>query len=373
MKKNPKKDKTNEKGTVTNLRLNDSVDGIYIENRYKHFADAISLLSSHAKALGMEGKNIHDMEISEMNDFVMKKLPKVASQKKELFKHLLLCENIVNYYDVNELGGNFEMLQMLQESMLYNQNKKQTFQKILELLTTDAHRCISLRFIALLYLTCGLNSEEASTFMTNYLNSFGYQNLPIFSHLSTAKLFPDLSSLSKTKILTNIASISLPKWQNTFQIESNRMKLLPANNSTIEQTINVNAKKSEDRNPTDPSYVFNGSYIPLIAQLTNSLCNASKIDDFADKFGQSEHILFHRCFKQHLKLNTKDLLATIKKGEVLDIFPLKPRKIFCFMLGGITYGELGAISFVEKNTGSKIVVASDCVSSGNDFISAAFL
>lgn len=162
-----KKETRSEKEAVTSLRLSDSVDGIYHENRYKHFSEAISSLSSQAKALGMEGRNIQGMAIGEMNEFVMNKLPKVASQKKELFKHLILCENIVN-----ELGGNFEQLQTMEELMLYNRNKKQTFQKILEILTTDAHRYNSLRSICLLHLTCGqLNADEATTFMTNYLVS----------------------------------------------------------------------------------------------------------------------------------------------------------------------------------------------------------
>lgn len=352
---------TSEKEAVTKLRLSDSIDGIYLENRYKHFSDAISLLSSQAKALGMEGRNIQGMEISEMNEFVMKKLPIVTSQKKELFKHLILCENIVN-----ELGGNFEQMQNLEEAMLYNRNKKQTFQKILEHLTTDAHRYNSLRFICLLHLTCGLNSDEASTFITNYLNAFGYQYLPVFSHLAAAKLFPDLPNVAKTKILTNI---SLPKWQNAFQIEVNRMKLLPTTTAN-DQATDANSTSTK-RDPTDASYVFNGSYIPLIAQLTNVLCTASKIDEFAEKFGHSEQIVFHRCYQQS-KLTIKEMVAGIKKGEILEFFPLKPRTIFCFVIGGITYAELAAVNFVEKMTGSKIVLASDCIASGADFIEAAF-
>lgn len=361
---NMKKEQSNSKETTTKLRLNDSVDGIYVENRYKHFSDAIQLLSSQAKALGMESRNIQGMEIGEMHEFVSKKLPKVTTQKKELFKHLILCENIVN-----ELGGNFEQLQMMEESMLYNRNKKQTFQKLLELLTTDAHRYNSIRYTCLLHLTCGLNSEEASTFMKNYLNAFGYQYLPIFSHLASAKLFPDLPNLSKAKILTNI---SLPKWQNPFQIEANRMKLLP---TTVEQQNEVNSSSSSSlnsrRDPICPSYVFNGSYIPLIAQLTHTLLSAQRIDEFAEKFGHSDQIQFHRCFQQS-KVTIKEMVAAVKRSEFADMFPIKPKSIFCFIVGGVTYAELAAINLVEKLTGSKIVIASDCIASGSDFIEATF-
>lgn len=360
LKNKTKRDEKNHKENVAKLTLNDSVDGIYVENRYKHFSEAISLLSSQAKALGMESRNIHGMEISEMQEFVSKKLPKVTTQKKELFKHLIVCENIVN-----ELGANFEQLQSMEESMLYNRNKKQNFQKVQELLATDAHRFNSLRYICLLHLTCGLSSDETTSFMTNYLNAFGYQHLPIFSHLATAKLFPDLPNLTKTKILTNI---SLPKWQNPFQIEANRMKLLPMN-------INTDSNEPEPiagrRDPISPSYVFNGSYIPLIAQLTNVLLSVDKIDDFAEKFGHSDQIQFHRCFQQS-KLNVKETVAAVKRGEILEFCPIKPRTVFCFIIGGVTYAELAAVNFVEKMTGSKIIVASDVIASGSDFIEAAF-
>lgn len=360
LKNKAKKEEKNLKENVTKLTLNDSVDGIYFENRYKHFSEAISLLSAQAKALGMESRNIYGMEISEMQEFVSKKLPKVTTQKKELSKHLILCENIVN-----ELGANFEQLQTLEESMLYNRNKKQNFQKIQELLTTEAHRFNSLRYICLLHLTCGLSSDETTSFMTNYLNAFGYQYLPIFSHLATAKLFPDLPNLTKTKILTNI---SLPKWQNLFQIEANRMKLLPVNINTESNEPETIAGR---RNPISPSYVFNGSYIPLIAQLTNVLLSADKIDDFAEKFGHSDQIQFHRCFRQS-KLSVKETVAAVKRGEILEFCPIKPRTVFCFVIGGVTYAELAAVNFVEKMTGSKIIVASDAIASGADFIEAAF-
>lgn len=245
----------------------------------------INLLSSQAKTLGSEGQNIQGMQINEIHEYVATKLPRVATQKKELFKHLILCESIVN-----ELGGNFEQLQNLEESMLYSRNKKQTFQKIQEILTTDAHRLHVLRYICLLYLTSGLTIDETTSFMTNYLNAFGYQYLSIFAHLATAKLFPDLPNLSKTKILTNI---SLPKWQNQFQIEVNKFNLLPTENTDGTEA----AAQSKRRDPSCPSYVFNGSYIPLIAQIASILLNATKFDDISDKLGHSEQILLHKISK----------------------------------------------------------------------------
>lgn len=345
--------------TATNLRLTASVDSIYQDNRYKHFADAINLLSAQAKTLGMEGQSIQGMQINEMHRFVATKLPKVASQKKELFKHLILCESIVN-----ELGSNFEQLQTMEESMLFNRNKKQTFQRIQELLTTDGHRFNALRHVCLMHLTCGLTADECTNFMTNYLNAFGYQYLPVFSHLATAKLFPDLPTLAKTKILTNI---SLPKWQNQFQTEANKMKLLPA----ASEMPTTDGETGARRDPVCSSYVFNGCFIPVIAQLANSLLTANRFDEFAEKFGHSEQIMLHDTVQQ-TKISAKEAAAAHKRGEFVDIFPLKPRTLFVFFVGGVTYAEIAACNFVERITSSKIIVSSNCIVAGGDIIEAAF-
>lgn len=353
-------DANKSKETITSLRLNASVDSMYQENRYKHFSEAINMLSAQAKALGMEGQNIKGMQINEMQEYVANKLSKVASQKKELFKHLILCESIVS-----ELGANFEQLQLIEESMLYNRNKRQTFQKVQEILATDGHRFNILRHVCLLHLTCGLTTDETTSFMTNYLNAFGYQYLPIFSHLATAKLFPDLPNLSKTKILPNI---SLPKWQNQFQSEANKMKLLPAA-STVETS---ETDSSDRRNPICPSYVFNGSYIPLVAQLAHSLLSANKFDDFAEKFGHNEQIVMHQYCDRAKILSVREIAAAIKRGDTVDIFPFKPRTLIFFVVGGITYAEIAACNFVERMTKAKIIIASDSIVSGSDLIEAAF-
>lgn len=351
-----KKETAKTKDTATSLRLSESVDNIFQENRYKHFSDVINVLSTQAKALGMEGASIKGMQINEMHEYVANKLPRVASQKKELFKHLILCENIVN-----ELGGNFEQLQNLEESMLYNRNRKQTFQKVQEILSTDGHRLNVLRHICLLYLTCTLSADETTSFMTNYLNAFGFQYLPVFSHLAAAKLFPNLSTMSKTKILTNI---SLPKWQNQFQTEANKFKLLP----TVEEAEKLAAKKQE---PICPSYVFNGSYIPLVSQLANTLLGAGKFEDIVEKIGHSDQIVMHK-YLNYTKSNIRDLAAIIKRGEIEDVFVSQQRTLFLFVVGGITYAEIAACHLIEKLTGSRIIVGSNCILSGGDLIESAF-
>lgn len=147
------------------------------------------------------------------------------------------------------------------------------------------------------------------------------------------------------------------------------MKLLPA--TTSSETPAADAETSARRDPVCSSYVFNGCFIPVIAQLVNSLLTANRFDEFAEKFGHSEQIVLHDTVQQ-TKITAKEAAAAHKRGEYADIFPLKQRTLFVFVVGGVTYAEIAACNFVERITGSKIIVSSNCIVSGGDIIEAAF-
>ncbi|XP_058824370.1 vacuolar protein sorting-associated protein 33B isoform X2 [Topomyia yanbarensis] len=353
-----------QKQEITHLRMNGSQDFIYQENRYRHFSEVIGLLSAQAKTLGLEGKMYsRDMKLSEMKDYVTNKLPKVAAQKKELFKHLLLCETIVE-----EIGGNFEKLQLIEESILTNTNRKQILSYIDEQLAADAHKYNTLRLICLYHVTIGLTSEDMTKLMTAYLNAFGYQLLTVFNSLYQARLFPDTTNLTKTK---KLSQISIPILKSPFQIEANKLKLLPSDSN---QTSELAVSPGSQTNPISaggsskqcPSYVFNGNYIPLVAQLCQMILTASGFDDLNNRFGHLERMkLSGRNFGPK---TIRELSITSAKGEVNQLLPLKGKPIFVFMIGGITYAEIAACRLVESLTGGKIVLASDSVQSGCDII-----
>ncbi|XP_058451838.1 vacuolar protein sorting-associated protein 33B [Malaya genurostris] len=356
-------DEKTTKQEITHLRMNGSQDLIYQENRYRHFSEVIGLLSSQAKTLGLEGKMYsREMKLSEMKDYVTNKLPKVAAQKKELFKHLLLCETIVE-----EIGANFEKLQLIEESILTNTNRKQILAYIEEQLAADAHKYNTLRLICLYHITIGLTNEDMTKFMTAYLNAFGYQILTVFNSLYQAKLFPDTTNLTKIK---KLPQISIPILKTPFQIEANKLKLLP---SDVSQSSDSVVSPSSPTSPTSvgsskqcPSYVFNGNYIPLIAQLCHMIATASSFEDLNNRFGHLERL---RLSGQKFGPKTfRELSITSAKGDVNQILPLKGKPIFVFVLGGITYAEIAACRLVESLTGGKIVLASDSIRSGCDII-----
>ncbi|XP_052902097.1 vacuolar protein sorting-associated protein 33B [Anopheles moucheti] len=372
------------KQEATSLRMSGTQDMIYLEHRYRHFSEVISLLSAQAKTLGLEGKAYtREMKLQEMKDYVTNKLPKVAAAKKELFKHLRLCETIVE-----EIGANFEKHQMIEESILTNTNRKQIMNYILELLSSDAHKYNTLRLICLYHVTIGLTGEDMTKLMTAYLNAFGYRYLAVFYNLFQARLFPDTTNLSKTKILSQI---SIPTMKTPFQIEANKLKQLPTDaNESVPGTagsdrdaglagvasggINVGGKACS-------SYVFNGNYIPLITQLTHMIFAASSFDQLNTRLGHLERLKVSGRVLQgsnQPSVDTfaspktiKELSASSHKAALNQLFPFQEKTMFIFIVGGITYAEIAACHLLERTLGAKIVLSSDRIIAGHDLIESA--
>ncbi|XP_053659145.1 vacuolar protein sorting-associated protein 33B [Anopheles marshallii] len=371
------------KQEATSLRMSGTQDMIYLEHRYRHFSEVISLLSAQAKSLGLEGKAYtREMKLQEMKDYVTNKLPKVAAAKKELFKHLRLCETIVE-----EIGANFEKHQMIEESILTNTNRKQIMNYILELLSSDAHKYNTLRLICLYHVTIGLTGEDMTKLMTAFLNAFGYRYLAVFYNLFQARLFPDTTNLSKTKILSQI---SIPTMKTPFQIEANKLKQLPTDANESVPTagsdrdgglagvssggINVGGKACS-------SYVFNGNYIPLVTQLTHMIFAASSFDNLNTRLGHLERLKVSGRVLQgsnQPSVDTfaspktiKELSASSHKAALNQLFPLQVKTMFIFIVGGITYAEIAACHLLERTLGAKIVLSSDRIIAGHDLIESA--
>lgn len=340
-----------------NLRMCGTSDELYTYNKYRHFTEVVNLIKSESKSLEQaRSKYKRDMNIEQMKEFVEQNLPKVSAQKKVLFKHLVICEKIVQ-----ELSGNFERLQNLEEIILKNGNKKQILTFIDEQLHTNAHQWNILRLICL-YHVCigGLNPDETNKFIGAYLNTFGHRNLNVFHNLMRAKLFPDITRVA-SKNLIEIAQSTLTK-KTQFQVDASKLRLFPDDENDTTTTT-----KMKEKNITKacPSYVFNGNFIPLVAQLTDNLLKAENFHDFYSKVGHLENL--------KISLNGSDLqnLREFLNRNVSKSFPLMPKSLFIFIVGGITYAEVAACNMIESLTGSKIVLASDRILSGVEIVKSA--
>jgi len=117
--------------------------------------------------------------------------------------------------------------------------------------------------------------------------------------------------------------------------------------------------------------VFNGTYIPLVAQLCSILLKTNSAEELSLKLGMIEGLQLHlntgkiapKAYANQLKVN---------RGAEQDVFPLRLRNLFVFVVGGASYAEVAACDFVAKLTGAQITVASDSLMAGSDLIATAF-
>lgn len=364
----------------SNLKLNSAVDKTFADNKYRHFSEVLTTLSVQAKALGLEGQEYtKDMKISEMKQFVEKKLPRVAAAKKELVKHLNLCEDVVN-----ELGYHFEMIQRIEENMAFNQNRKQTLQEIEEVfLTLHMNQFVALKLLILFHLTFEMTEDEMVTSLRNYFNAFGFEHLGKVVQLIDAGLLPNCvlantaggggssgsSSvlLQQHKLKSKILG-TLPKLQSSFQTSANKLKQIPVEEA--KNTVVDSAAAAKKGQPNCPSYVFNRNYIPTIAQLANMLCTSQTFEELYLKISHLEQMkITSKLDPENMdSMSMAAMNDLIKTRKFPELLPFKPKSVMLFVLGGVTYAEIAACDLVGKLTGCKIIVSSNCIVSGYDLI-----
>jgi len=236
-------------------------------------------------------------------------------------------------------------------------------------MTTDGQRFNTLRLLCLLHHCVGVAPEELQIFARNYCNLFGHQELGVFQQLSQAGLLPPLVVEKKapTKLLSNLP---LPKFQQTeFQANANRLKLLT---SSGDGPDGGSASKTQAAGlQSCPSFVFNGTYIPLVAQLCSILLKTNSAEELSLKLGMIEGLQLHlNTGKTTPKMYANQL--KVNGGAEQDVFPLRLRNLFVFVVGGASYAEVAACDFVAKLTGAQITVASDSLMAGSDLIATAF-
>ncbi|XP_016997316.2 vacuolar protein sorting-associated protein 33B [Drosophila takahashii] len=347
------------------IRLNSSSDEIYGDNRYKRFAQVSSLIHAQVKALGLELQKLNDMQLEEMHDYVARKLPKLTELKSKVLRHLNASEIVI------QMMGNFRRLQTLEEDILNNVSRKRLLGEIDELMTTDGQRFNTLRLLCLLHHCVGVAPEELQIFARNYCNLFGHRELGVFQQLSQAGLLPPLLAEKKAAPTKLLANLPLPKFQQTeFQANANRLKLLTSSGDG--QDGGSTSKNQAAGLQSCPSFVFNGTYIPLVAQLCSILLKTNSAEELSAKLGMIEGLLLHLDGGKTTPKAFANLLKVNGGAADQDVFPLRLRNLFVFVVGGASYAEIAACDFVAKLTGAQITVASDSLMAGSDLIATAF-
>lgn len=307
--------------------LGSKQDSIYKDIKNRYFTEVISVLSNHTKQLRTESQNSKDMALDEIKRYVQTQLQATKIKKASIANHLSAAESIINI-----AGPRFEKQHTIECNIMQNKSKSANLSFLESTVATENDKLLSLRLFCLMSVTQKLTEGEIKNFWTQYLNEFGFKYTYVYDNLTNANFIT--KSTSTTNLSTKIIKMSMFE-KNNFYTNASKLKQLPTDPNKIDFKF-----------PTCCSYVYGGLYVPLLTQIASLLLNATPLDEVKAKL---------ECFG--------DLLIKNERG-----YPLQPRSMIVYVVGGVTYAEIAACNLLEVLTGAKIVLISDAVISGNDLM-----
>lgn len=311
-----------------NFILGNKQDSVYKDIKNRYFTEVISVLSNLTKQLRNESVNSKDMALDEIKRYVQTQLQVTKFKKQSIANHLSAAESIINI-----AGPRFEKQHEIERNIVQNKGKSSNFSYLQDTITTENNILLSLRLFCLMSVTQKLTDSEINSFWNEFVNQFGMKYSYVYEHLMNANFIPkpsNATNLLPTKLM------KIPMFErNNFYINANKLKQVPNDPSKIDFKC-----------PTCCSYVYGGLYIPLVTQIASLLLNATPLDEVKTKL---------ECFG-NLQLRNE------------HGYPLQPRSVLMYVIGGVTYAEIAACNLLEVLTGAKVVLVSDAVISGNDLM-----
>ncbi|KAK5639849.1 hypothetical protein RI129_010660 [Pyrocoelia pectoralis] len=305
--------------------LDSTNDSVYRDIKNRYFTDVTEILRTLTRNLRKEGESSREMALDEIKKYVSTQLQATASKTKYLASHLDAAQTIIN-----NLGHRFESQQETEQLLIQNKNKSGNFAYLEEILATENNAQATLRLACLIAITQKLSDSEVRSFWQKFLHEFGYHYGFVHSNLIRAGFLTE-------DISTNLPNIVSKFLTNDFYVNINKLRQVP----TDPNKVNLKA-------PTCCSYVFGGTYIPLITQIASMvLCNTPL---------------------NEIKAKLEPLGPISIRNE--QGYPLEVRTVLLYLVGGVTYSEIAACNLLETLTGCTIIIFSDKIISGNDMMQA---
>lgn len=332
--KEPKTDTIDEKCNpiidkqLVTFSLDSRLDNVYADIKNRYFTEVTAVLSDLTKKLKSEKAGSKEMALDEIKRYVQTQLQETKARKKFITNHLLAAESIIGI-----LGHRYENTKFVEQNIVKNTDRSGNVSYLEELLATENDKYVTLRLFCLLAITQTLSESEIDSFLDKYFCQFGYSH--VYYNLVKAGILaePYEEQLSNLNIHSKI---KIPRFSsNFFYSTTKNLKQIPSDPDQIDL-----------KHPTCPSYVFGGTYIPLIAQVLTMLLNSVPLEE--------------------IKLKLESLGNIDIRNE--RGYPLQSRSILVYLIGGVTYAEIAACNLLEGLMGVKIYILSDKIISGNDLV-----
>lgn len=327
-----------------------SKDTIYDNIRSKHFASVSSYIIMKLREVNARKEQAQNMTPSQMKDFVANELRTLTDCRATLALHLRACESITK-----NVRQDFETQLSTEHGLVTGAGNAGQARKFLKnCLARMLPLTSNLRLLCLYSLTQdGVPHKEYKELASQVLAAHGHKHLITLHNLrqlsllcasesstSSASVNRDSSSSNIQGRLAQVTSL-LPRRGQGWRTAAKRLRLIPDPNKTIDL-----------HNPSEPSYVFNGAYSPVVAKVVG------------------EALSVQGAFPQTLLDSLKVLPGTTVSRAPAPGSPAGQRVALVVMMGGITYTEMAALRLLAVTSGTRIIVASTSTINGDQLISA---
>lgn len=398
----------NKRETITiRHSLSRETDPVYRHIRDNHFSTVFSLVKTKGQEMKQKYASSQDMNISNLKNFVANELKTLQVEIKALDIHLSACEEIMK----QKTKYDFSDQLMNEQHILHGVELKRCLEYITKVITLKQSPYVPLRLLALLSLMQGgLLPRDYRKFHSLYCEKFGLFNNATFVNLKKLGLISEIDlslnaltgrlinsysssnndtnntttpsssndtttttsgvssssssnySISKTsRASTNRFASSLSGAMSSFtERASGRMvaAVLPRTGN-LAQVIKkfqlipeVNEVGYNLREPRDPAFVFNGSYIPLVCQLLNKIILAKQ--------------------RTTITTTTTSTTASTTPTSTSSMNNGPERSLLLYFIGGVTFAEISALRFVARQRNIKIAIATTSIINGNKLIDSLF-
>lgn len=327
-----------------------SKDTIYDNIRNRHFASVSNYLITKAREVNAKKEQAQTMTASQIKDFVANELRTLQACHATLALHLRACESITK-----SVRQDFETQLTTEHGLVTGAGNAGQAKKFLKnCLARMLPLTANLRLLCLYSLTQdGVSHKEYKELASQVLAAHGHKhlitlhNLRQLSLLCASETSASSSGMNRDSSGTNIqgrlAQVTslLPRRGQGWRAAAKRLRLIPDPNKTIDL-----------HNPSEPSYVFNGAYAPVVAKVVGDALSV------------------RGALTQTLLDSLKVLPGTTISRAPAPGSPVGPRVALVVMMGGLTYTEVAALRLLAVTSGTRIIVASTSTINGDQLISS---
>ncbi|GFT08994.1 vacuolar protein sorting-associated protein 33B [Nephila pilipes] len=340
-----------------------SSDVVFNEIRNNYFASVFGLLRDKAKELQVKERQtkstLPSMSLGDIKKFVTDEMKNVRQQHTSLSVHIGACEVILN----TKSEENFQERLRIEQDILEGQNLRDCITYVEDTINKQDPFSSALRLMCLLSISQdGLLSSEYESLATQFRQSYGCKYISTLYKLNKLGILveqPPLyqPSTSRTSKLTEVATskatkiaekvvtaVNFPKY-SSFRTIAKKFNLIPVE----EEGVNL-------KEPTNMSYVFGGTYVPLIGRITEQIAIHGTLKNLEDSM---------KLLPGSTIINYK---ADKETGHVIPTKDINNKTIIVYVLGGITYAEIAALRLLGKLHGCKIFIAATSLLSGGSLL-----